>query len=125
MKAPPKITEAEWAVMKVLWGENPLTGNAVAERLEATQDWKPKTVKTLLTRLVDKQVLAFHKRGREYHYYPLIKEQACVKDASRTFLRRVFDGAVKPMLATILESERLSDKEIQELKDLLEEKGRD
>jgi BlaI family penicillinase repressor len=120
----PHITEAEWAVMKVLWSENPLTGNAVAERLSATHHWKPKTVKTLLTRLVNKDVLDYDKQGREFHYYPLVKERACVKDASRTFLRRVFDGAVQPMLATILESERLSDKEIQELKALLEEKGR-
>lgn len=125
MKAPPHITEAEWSVMKILWAESPLTGNAVAHKLSDTHAWKPKTVKTLLTRLVDKKVLAFHKRGREYHYYPKIKEEACVKAASRTFLRRIFDGAVKPMLATILESENLSDKEIQELKALLEEKGRD
>lgn len=125
MKATPKITEAEWVVMKVLWAENPLTGNTVAAKLQDSQDWKPKTVKTLLTRLVNKKVLSFEKHGREFHYYPLIEEQACVKAASRTFLQRVFDGAVKPMLATLLESEDLSDKEIQELKVMLEEKGRD
>ena len=124
MKTPPKITEAEWVIMKVLWAQSPLTGNAVAEQLQDSQDWKPKTVKTLLTRLVNKKVLSFEKRGREFHYYPLIEERACVKAASRTFLQRVFDGAVKPMVATLLESGDLSKKEIQELKAMLEEKGR-
>ena len=108
-----------------LWAESPLTGNAVAERLRNTNNWKPKTVKTLLTRLVNKKVLGFDKKGREYHYYPLISEKVCVKAVSRSFLHRIFDGAVKPMLATILESEDVSEEEIRELKELLEDKGRD
>ena len=124
MIKPPRITEAQWSVMKVLWAEHPQTGNAVAQKLSGINDWSPKTVKTLLTRLVEKEVVGYVKHGREYHYHPLLQEKECVQDASRTFLRRIFDGAVRPMLATILENESLSDKEIQELKDLLEEKGR-
>ena len=124
MNKSPNITEAEWAVMKVLWAENPLTGNAVAQKLERTHSWKLKTVKTLLTRLVNKKVLSYQKQGREYHYYPLVRQRACVKAESRHFLSRVFNGAVKPMLATILENETLSDQEIRELKEILEEKGK-
>ena len=125
MKKVPNVTQAEWVVMKILWADHPLTGNEVARRLASTRHWKPKTVKTLLTRRVAKQAVAYQQQGREYHYYPLLEEEACKQAASQSFLKSIFNGAVKPMLATILDSHSLSDEEIRELKALLEEKGRD
>lgn len=125
MKKIPNVTQAEWVVMKTLWDEHPLTGNEVARRLASKRHWKPKTVKTLLARLVTKEAVAYDQRGREYHYYPLLAEELCKEAASQSFLKTIFNGAVKPMLATILDSHRLSDEDIAELKALLDEKRRD
>ncbi|MEH7060984.1 BlaI/MecI/CopY family transcriptional regulator, partial [Bacillus wiedmannii] len=52
MKELPKISEAELEVMKVLWSKSPQTANEVIEALEVKMDWKPKTIRTLINRLV-------------------------------------------------------------------------
>lgn len=124
MKAIPKISESEWQIMRALWARNPSTANEVVELLSATTTWKPKTTKTLLNRLVKKKALGFERKGREYHYYPLVGEAACVRAESYSFLRRVYGGALKPMLAAFLENEDLSAQDIKELKGILERKER-
>lgn len=118
----PKISESEWLVMKTIWDENPITSNRVVEALSGSTTWKPKTIKTLLNRLVKKGAVGFKNKGREYHYYPLIEKAVLVKAESHSFLKRVFGGAVKPMLATMVESEDLSQEDIEDLKRILEKK---
>ena len=122
MEHVPKISESEWLVMKEIWGENPITANAVVESLSDSTTWSPKTVKTLLNRLVKKKAIGYEAYGREYQYFPLIEEAVLVKEESRSFLKRVFGGTIKPMLATLVESEDLSEAEIEELKRILEKK---
>jgi len=120
MKDLPRISESEQLVMRNVWTQNPATANHIVELLSETTTWKPKTIKTLLNRLVNKGALGYKKIGREYHYYPLIEEDVFVKAESRSFLRRVFGGSMKPMLATMVENEDLSPEDIQELKHILE-----
>jgi BlaI family penicillinase repressor len=122
MRQIPRISESEWLVMKTIWNENPITSNRVVEALSGSTPWKPKTIKTLLNRLVKKGAVGYRSKGREYHYYPLIEERVLVKSESRSFLKRVFGGAVKPMLATMVESEDLSREDIEELKGILDKK---
>lgn len=122
MKKVPRISESEWQVMKVLWDRSPLSASEVVDALAGTQ-WKPKTIKTLLNRLVQKKAVGFEQEGRAYRYYPLVAEQACVRAESRSFLRRVYGGALMPMLAAFLEEEQLTSEEIKELKKILDGKG--
>jgi BlaI family transcriptional regulator, penicillinase repressor len=118
----PQITEAEWTVMKVVWRQAPVTANQVVGALQGQVDWKPKTIHTLLRRLVDKGALAFEKRCREYLFRPLVDAQTCEQAATRSFLDRVFGGQVAPFLARLVESERLSPSEIGRLKRILDGK---
>ena len=122
MKSMPKISESEWLVMKEIWSQNPITANDVVETLSDTTTWSPKTIKTLLTRLVKKGAVGFEAGGREYHYYPLVEESVLAKEESRSFLKRVFGGTITPMLASLVESEDLSAEDIEELKRVLDKK---
>jgi BlaI family penicillinase repressor len=120
----PRISDHEWEVMKVLWSQSPCTaGQVIEELLRQDASWHPKTVKTFLTRLVNKQVLAFRKEGRAYVYFPLFSEKECVRAATESFLQRVFGGSLRPMLAHFIEEKKLSRREIQDLKKILEEGG--
>jgi BlaI family penicillinase repressor len=119
----PKISEAEWEVMKIFWSKGlPCTANEVVDALEGFSDWKPNTVKSLITRLVKKGALGFREEHRIYWYYPLVSADDCIKAETKSFIKRVFGGALKPMLVTFLEEEKLSPEEIEELKRLLEER---
>jgi BlaI family penicillinase repressor len=125
MKSVPRISETEWEIMRVLWAAAPRSAAEVIDAL-ASKDpsWHPKTIKTFLTRLVNKGALDYRKDGRAYLYIPLVTEKECVDAASESFLDRVFGGSLKPMLAHFVEQKKLSAKEIQDLKRLLDQ-GRD
>jgi BlaI family penicillinase repressor len=110
--------------MKVLWARSPMTANEVVEALEPTSTWSPKTIKTLINRLVKKKALGYEKKGRAFDFYPLVEEEECIKAENRSFLRRFYGGALKPMLASFLEDTELSQEEIEELKRILDERGR-
>src|ERR1051325_3446414 len=100
MKTPPKITETEWEIMRVVWSRHPVTASDIIEQLSAIDPtWHPKTTRALLNRLAPKKVAAYEARGRVYVYEPLYSEQECVAAASESFLERVFGGSLKPMLA--------------------------
>ena len=123
MQDRPKISDAEWQVMKVLWAKSPVTANQIVEKLAVETDWKPKTVRTLINRLATKNAIGFDKDGRQYMYYPVLSEEECVRQETRSFMSRVRAGALKPMLAAFLEEENLTQAEIDELKNILDKKG--
>jgi len=121
MKKLPRISETEWEVMKVVWSQAPCSAGEIIEALyRSDPTWHPRTVKAFLNRLVKKKALGFRKEGRAYLYRPLVKEDECVDAASESFLRRVFAGSLKPMLAHFVERRKLSAEEIRDLKRLLE-----
>lgn len=122
MPQPPRISDAEWTVMKELWKHSPQTALEVTASLHAQTSWSPSTVKTLINRLVGKGALGSTKQGREYLYVPKVSESSCVRAESRSFLQRVFGGSMRPMLASLLEEESLSPEDIQELRRLLDRK---
>lgn len=119
----PQISDAEWTIMKEVWKLEPVTANQVVAALKGKVNWKPKTIQTLLTRLASKGALQFEKKGREYHFSSLVSEADCAHDESRWFLAKVFDGELAPFLANFLQKERLSKKELAELKRILNERS--
>lgn len=122
MKTTPKISETEWEVMKVVWTQAPCSAGQIIDALNIEDhSWHPKTVKTLLGRLVKKGALDFQKEGRAYLYRALVKEKQCIEAVSSSFLHRVFGGSLTPMLAHFVEQRKLSGTEVRELKRILEE----
>jgi BlaI family penicillinase repressor len=118
----PPITEAEWEVMSVLWEHPTATALEVTDALRVRTDWHPKTVKTLLGRLVRKGVLRYREEGNRYVYSAAIPRQRYVKEESATFLDRVFGGEATPALVHFVRSARLTREEIDELRRILDEK---
>jgi BlaI family penicillinase repressor len=120
MPKPPRISETEWEIMKICWSRPPVTAQEIIAALAAQGDWHPKTIKTLLNRLVKKRALGFKKQGRAYLYEPRVAEKDCVAAESESFLARVFGGSLHPMLAHFVETKKLSAAEIAKLKRLLQ-----
>jgi BlaI family transcriptional regulator, penicillinase repressor len=121
MKPKPRITDTEWEVMRVVWDHHPLTATAIVadlQRQDAT--WHPKTVRTLLTRLVQKGALDFTPEGRSYVYRPLVAAEDCIAAESESFVTRVFGGSLRPMLAHFVERQRLTKADLQALRGMLD-----
>ncbi|MBW7476393.1 BlaI/MecI/CopY family transcriptional regulator [Paenibacillus oenotherae] len=121
-KQVPRISDAEWEVMKVLWSRSPLTASDVVKELEGSKEWNPKTVRTLIKRLVEKEAVSCNPDGRNYLYAPLVREDECVRSETSSLLQRIYGGAMKPMLVNFLKDERLTKEDIAELKAILEQR---
>jgi len=120
----PNITAAEWEIMKLMWQKAPQTSAEVVQALSKTTDWSPKTIRTLVKRLVVKGALKFEQIGRVYSYSPTVEEKDCAVAEAQSFLKRIYGGAFEPMLANFLDAQVLSDEEIEKLKQIIEEQGK-
>lgn len=124
MKQAPRISEAEWQVMKVIWSRPPSSAQEIIEALAGSSEWSAATIKTLLNRLVKKKALTFEKEGKSYRYAAKATEEECQQAETESFLQRVFDGALTPMIAHFVNTRKLSAGEVEELKRLLKESRR-
>ena len=117
-----RISDAEWLVMKALWQESPLTASLVIGNLKPDTNWSPKTIQTLIARLVKKGALAVNKEGSLNQYYPLVSQDECMRTETDSFLQKVYGGSLHLLLANFVKDDNLSPKDIQELRDLLDKK---
>lgn len=116
-----RISDAEHAVMEVLWDESPLTAQQVVERVTPDRDWSANTVKTLLGRLLGKNVIAHEADGRRYRYRPMVARDDYVEGESRRLMDRLFGGRVTPLVAHLAERDQLTDRDIAEIEALLKD----
>ena len=119
---PPDISESEWAVMEALWEGAPQTASEVTKTLRPTMNWAENTVRTLLTRLVEKGALKTKDNASGTRVFsPAVKREACVGAESESFMQRVFRGASKPLLIHFAQNAQLTPEEVRELKKMLDQ----
>lgn len=122
MKTIPQISEAELEVMKALWELQEATSTQIVDKLTGSSAWKPKTIHTLIARLVAKEaVKAVRLDGKSYLYSPHISEQEYKSYANQSFVQKLYNGSLQLMLASFMKEQRLSPKEIDELRKILDE----
>ena len=115
----PQISEAEFEVMKVIWKYAPISTNEVTEKLTQTTDWSPKTIQTMLKRLVTKKALTYEKQSRVFVYTPLVPETEYIRQESNSFLNKYYNGNIVSMLTSYLEDDKLSKTALDTLRHLL------
>lgn len=118
----PQISEAEFEVMKIVWKYAPISTNEITEKLLQTTSWTPKTIQTLIKRLVTKGVLTYEKQSRVFVYTPTAKENEYINQESNSFLNRYYDGDITAMVSAYVENDRLSEAEFDTLRALLSQK---
>ena len=117
-----QISDAEWVVMEVLWGAGSATAADVIAELAQARDWNHRTIRTLLTRLVDKGALEAKRAGHRYVYRPAVSRERCVRQESRSFLEKVFAGDTAELLLHFVRDAKITPDQIERLRKLLDEK---
>ena len=114
-----ELTEAEWAIMKVVWQDQPCAAGTVQEALSASHDWAYSTVKTTMDRLAAKGFLKIEKVRNLQLFTARISDVEAKRGELRRMLKRAFDGALTPMMQFLIEHEGLSRAEAQQLRRLV------
>jgi predicted transcriptional regulator len=116
-----QISEAEHAVMEVLWKRHPLAAEDVIAALADRRHWQEATIRTLLNRLLNKGAIEATKDGRRYLYTPVLAREEYVTAESGSLVDRLFGGRIAPLVAHLSGHRKLSKKDVAELKKLIED----
>ena len=119
----PTISDAEWRVMDVIWDHGPVAAQEVVDLLAETTDWKPKTIKTMLGRLVRKEALTYRAEGNRYIYRARVRRETCVRAESSSFLERVFGGDTLSAIVHLAQQSDLDADQIARLRRMLEDRS--
>ena len=118
------LSEAEWKVMDRVWAAHPATARSVLDEVVHETGWAYTTVKTMLDRLVKKGVLREKKRDGTSQYVPRLSRKKARASALRALVDRAFGGAVGPMMSCLVEDEKLSKRDRDELRRMLKDEGK-
>lgn len=113
-----QLSDSEWELMKILWDKAPATANQIAE---LTPQWHPKTVRTMLIRLQKKAAVEYEVIDGIQHFKPVHEREHCESSATQSFMQRVFDGALTPMIAHFTRQQKLTEEEKKALIALLQD----
>jgi BlaI family penicillinase repressor len=122
MPAQPTLSNKEWPLMRLLWEKSPQPAYDLITALSDQESWHANTVRTMLARLHKKGAVGIRPYKNLFLYSPLISEEECITAESESFLQRVYGGALKPALIHFTRAQKLTRKEILELKRVLDGK---
>lgn len=114
-----KITEAEWKVMDFLWKNPSCSMTEIRRSLEQT-GWNSSTIKTLVTRLIQKGAVNAEGPVRRTKYTPAVTIEECQLRETKNFLDRIYNGSVKMMVSNLVRDSRLSENDAEELLNLID-----
>ena len=114
----PELTQAEWAIIKVVWENEPCAAGTVQEALAKRKDWAYSTVKTTMDRMVKKGFLQIKKIRNLQLFSSCISEVEAKRGELRRMLKVAFDGALTPMMQFLIDHEGLTESEASELRKL-------
>ena len=118
----PQISNAEWEVMEVVWALGPSTPAEIIDRVATGREWNHRTVRTLLSRLIDKGALRREEDGPRSIYRAAVSRRSCVREEGRTFLNKVFGGDATSLIVHFAKDARIPPEVIERLKRMLDEK---
>lgn len=116
----PNLSEADSIIMEILWRDGECSSAAIVKEIEDKLHWSRQTVRTYLMRLMEKGLV--HTRQinkRTLHYYPAITRDEYAADKAGSLMNKYFDS-LPHMVAGILQNERISKADLDELEKLID-----
>lgn len=119
---PIKISDSEWEIMRVLWTLGKASAQEIDELLSETMNWKLATVKTLLGRLVKKEVVRTEAEGKKFIYFPIVGEAETVRSATETLFSHICAKRVGTTIADLIAEADLTQEDIEKIQKVLSQK---
>ena len=124
-RKPVELTEAEWAIIKSVWENEPTTATAIQAKLQTKTGWTYSTVRTLMDRMVAKSLLAAEKEGKITLFRSAVTRRQAQRGELLYALKNAFNGALTPMVQCLLDTGNLSGEELAELEEMIKARKQD
>ena len=115
------LSDGEWKIMNSLWESGESTITELTASLEKETGWDKHIIITMLGRMEKKEAVAPRQGGRAKVFYPLVSREEVSMQETRGFLEKVYRGSLGMMVNAMVADQALSEQEIQELYDILEQ----
>ncbi len=109
------LSDGEWNIMNVLWKDAPKTITQLTTALKESKGWSKHTIITMLGRMESKGVVRYEEGIKAKEFYPTVDRTETAVEETESFLERVYSGSIELMVNTMVEKNRLSKEEIDEL----------
>lgn len=118
------LSENEWYIMQVLWEKSPAGLRDICGALQGKKKWSRHAVTSFLNRLLEKGAISVDESGKVRQYRPVWEREETVREETASILERVYRGDLFCMVSNAVKGgEPFSQKEIEELKRLLDSMG--
>ena len=117
----PPLPKSELEVARIVWNLGEATVRQVIAALPPDRELDFFTVQTYLRRLEAKGYLTKRRDGRSNVYRPGMRPDRVVSQVVRDFVDRLFDGQAMPLMQQLIEDRALSDQEIGQLQQMLDQ----
>ena len=118
---PPKPTDAELAILRVLWQRGPSTVREVWEQLSPEQGTGYTTVLKTMQIMCEKRLLARDESDRSHVYHPARTKEQTQRQVVGHLLERLFSGSAPKLVMQALAAKRATPAELTEIRKLLDE----
>ena len=116
-----KLSDSELEIMMKIWEEDrSLYLEEIIGKLEEF-NWVESTIRNFLSRIIDKGYLKTKKDGRKNIYIALVK-QDYINKQGRGLIKDLYSNSIKKFVAELYDSDSIDLKDLQDLKDYLDEK---
>ena len=114
------VTPSEWPIMELLW-QSPRTLMELVAELTKSMRWSKSTITTMLRRMEDKGLIAYHTEGRTKIFRPAVSREEVTARETDTLLNRAYHGSIGLLVSAMAHHNRLSKTDIEELYAILKE----
>ena len=118
-------TDAELAILRVLWRQGPSTVKAVHDALGSSSGVGYTTVLKTLQIMTEKNLVQRDESQRAHVYAAASSEDETQKQLVGDLLERAFEGSARKLVMQALASKRADEQELQEIRKLIEEMSRE
>ena len=110
-----QIYASDWKVLERLWDESPQTLMQLVHALSKEVGWSKSTVATMVRRMEAKGLLRFEEGGKARLIYPTLTREEASRSETNGLIDKVFRGSPGLLMASLIEQNDFSQKEIDEL----------
>lgn len=119
-----QLGRVQLLIMQVLWEKGRTTAREITDSINEIEPIAHSTVQTLLRGLEEKQAVSHDSEGRTFVFFPLVKEAEFKQSATSDLVQRVFRGKAASLVSHLLKNEKVSKKEIDEIRKLIDQQSK-
>lgn len=116
------ISDSEWEIMRIIWTIEPVSSTKIIQELQAKKDWSESTIKTLLRRLVNKNLLSTTKEGRHFVYSAKVNQAQVMTEAAQELLDRMCNMHKGEVILQLLADSPISKNDLAKMKQIIDQK---